>query len=210
MGPPPDGAVVLQDFRARKYVPAHGRWLQRDPMGYADGTNLYEAFGSNPTANVDPMGTQTPIFCGYDPVTAWEVYAGYAPRAIADTKRGRLASGWLPGNKVFYQQIYLLTGKSHEFSVGTFEVRGGAEVIVCRDPLVEGGDYAYLLPLTSVVNWSQTGKLTSSDYQTFVRRNYVERYELWSGEAKPRPLAEYLANTFAQGAGADQGRAPPG
>ena len=50
--------LVLQDFRNRVYAPQHGRWLQRDPTGYSDGPDLYEAFGNNATANTDPMGTQ--------------------------------------------------------------------------------------------------------------------------------------------------------
>ena len=32
------------------------RWLQRDPSGYRDGSNLYEAFANNPLRNVDPYG----------------------------------------------------------------------------------------------------------------------------------------------------------
>jgi hypothetical protein len=35
-----------------------GRWLQRDPTGYADGPNLYETFASNAAADVDPTGTE--------------------------------------------------------------------------------------------------------------------------------------------------------
>ena len=50
--------LVLQDFRERIYAPQHGRWLQRDPTGYADGPDLYEAFGNNATSFADPMGTQ--------------------------------------------------------------------------------------------------------------------------------------------------------
>jgi RHS repeat-associated protein len=48
--------LVLQDFRNRVYAPQHGRWLQRDPTGYSDGPDLYEAFGNNATANTDPTG----------------------------------------------------------------------------------------------------------------------------------------------------------
>ena len=51
-----DGHVV-QYSRARYYTPAHGRWLQRDPLPYNDGPNLYEAFTNNATANTDPLGT---------------------------------------------------------------------------------------------------------------------------------------------------------
>jgi RHS repeat-associated protein len=53
----PDGKVLLY-VRARHYDPANGRWLQRDPIGYADGGNLYEGFGGNPVRWTDSLGTQ--------------------------------------------------------------------------------------------------------------------------------------------------------
>jgi len=49
---------LVQYSRARYYEPKHGRWLQRDPTGYTDGRNLYEAFVGNALANTDPMGTE--------------------------------------------------------------------------------------------------------------------------------------------------------
>ncbi len=52
-----DGHALL-DFRARFYDPALGRWLQRDPTGYADGVDLYEAFRGNAITNVDPLGQE--------------------------------------------------------------------------------------------------------------------------------------------------------
>lgn len=51
-----DDGKVLSYVRARFYDPENGRWLQRDPAGYVDGGNLYEAFGSNGVANTDPTG----------------------------------------------------------------------------------------------------------------------------------------------------------
>ena len=51
----PDGKVLMY-VRARFYDPEHARWLQRDPTGYADGSNLYEAFGANAAAFTDPYG----------------------------------------------------------------------------------------------------------------------------------------------------------
>jgi RHS repeat-associated protein len=47
---------VLYYFRARYYDPAHAHWLQRDPTGYADGGNLYEAFKNNAGRFKDPFG----------------------------------------------------------------------------------------------------------------------------------------------------------
>ena len=50
-----DGHALL-DFRARVYLPQLGRWLQRDPVAYNDGFNLYEPFRGNPMSNLDPLG----------------------------------------------------------------------------------------------------------------------------------------------------------
>jgi len=64
-----DGHVLFH-FRARYYDPVLGRWLQRDPLPYNDGVNLYEAFGSNPAAMTDPMGTD---ILGYMITGRWDV-----------------------------------------------------------------------------------------------------------------------------------------
>ena len=42
--------------RNRNYSPTLGRWLQRDPIGYSAGINLYEYVGGRPVVAVDPMG----------------------------------------------------------------------------------------------------------------------------------------------------------
>ena len=51
-----DGETSLYHFRARAYDPFMGRFLQTDPMGYADSMNLYQAFNMNPFNFTDPMG----------------------------------------------------------------------------------------------------------------------------------------------------------
>lgn len=51
-------AIGLFYNRARWLSPALGRFIHRDPRGYADGLNMYEYAGSNPVNLVDPMGTE--------------------------------------------------------------------------------------------------------------------------------------------------------
>jgi hypothetical protein len=44
-----------------------GRWLQRDPVGYVDGSGLLELFASSPVSRSDPLGTSVkpdPGSCG--------------------------------------------------------------------------------------------------------------------------------------------------
>jgi len=46
----------LYFYRARHYDTAKGRFLQRDPRGYANGLNLYEYASDNPVFYTDPSG----------------------------------------------------------------------------------------------------------------------------------------------------------
>jgi RHS repeat-associated protein len=46
----------LYHVRARAYHPTLGRWMQRDPLGYPAGANLYEYGGSSPVVRIDPSG----------------------------------------------------------------------------------------------------------------------------------------------------------
>jgi RHS repeat-associated protein len=47
--------------RNRYFHPTLGTWLQRDPIGYADGMNLYEYVKSNSLKYVDPWGLQDSV-----------------------------------------------------------------------------------------------------------------------------------------------------
>jgi RHS repeat-associated protein len=51
-----DAGVGLYQFYARTYSPELGRWLQRDPLGYVDGVNLYEYESGRPLKWTDPLG----------------------------------------------------------------------------------------------------------------------------------------------------------
>lgn len=51
-----DNETSLQLMTNRYYDPATGRFLTRDPIGYAGGINLYSYVGNNTTNLIDPIG----------------------------------------------------------------------------------------------------------------------------------------------------------
>jgi len=51
-----DSETGLMNYRARYYDAVKGRFLQRDPIGYIDGMDLYEYARGNPLVWADPFG----------------------------------------------------------------------------------------------------------------------------------------------------------
>ena len=58
-----DPETQLYYVRNRTYNPVLGRWLQRDPIGYAGGINLYEYVVGRAVVAVDPSGLLTEADC---------------------------------------------------------------------------------------------------------------------------------------------------
>ncbi|HBY01724.1 MAG TPA: hypothetical protein DEG92_04150, partial [Rikenellaceae bacterium] len=75
----------LYNFRARWYSPELGRFISHDPIGYADGMNMYEGFRGNPVRYTDPMGT----IAGVDDALILGAIAGAAAILSDDEARER-------------------------------------------------------------------------------------------------------------------------
>ncbi len=71
-----DPETRLYYYRARYYAPEWGRFLSRDPIGYAGGMGLYEYVAGNPVVHVDPSGEYI-ILIGIAVMAAAVVFAHY-------------------------------------------------------------------------------------------------------------------------------------
>jgi RHS repeat-associated protein len=58
----------LYYYRARHYMPAWGRFMQVDPVGYKAGSNLYIYSGNDPLNGTDPLGLETVVIITRDAV----------------------------------------------------------------------------------------------------------------------------------------------
>ncbi|MBI5492888.1 MAG: RHS repeat-associated core domain-containing protein [Deltaproteobacteria bacterium] len=51
-----DPEIGIYYYRARYYDPGTGRFITKDPIGFAGGVNLYLYTGNNPVNRIDPLG----------------------------------------------------------------------------------------------------------------------------------------------------------
>ncbi|KAI5794252.1 hypothetical protein DFH27DRAFT_627226 [Peziza echinospora] len=62
-----DGDTGVYNCGTRSYSPALARWTTPDPLGTADGPNLYCYVGNDPVNFLDSTGTEGIIYEGYEP-----------------------------------------------------------------------------------------------------------------------------------------------
>jgi RHS repeat-associated protein len=82
-----ENAANLYYYRSRMYSPALGRFLQTDPIGYADSMNLYAYCGNNPLNWIDPYGLKM----------GWLELIGHAFKGSYEGHWGEMGKGALEG-----------------------------------------------------------------------------------------------------------------
>jgi RHS repeat-associated protein len=90
-GQPFDRAVGLVDMRNRAYRPSLGRFLTRDPIGYAGRTNLHAFVDSSPLLYVDPFGLDRRRKYPLAPTTS-SSSSGITPTSAVRTYNARQSS----------------------------------------------------------------------------------------------------------------------
>ena len=156
-----DPETALYYYRARIYNPHIGRFMQTDPIGYADGMNWYTYCANNPIHLLDPFGLCSSSLSAWEP--SW--------REKVDMFLDDLGINW-GATKYYYNNA---STKVHGFLdvVGTIEPTPFADITNATLYGLEGKKVSALASIGGVAPYVGDGpKLVSriSDHPGLVRQ----------------------------------------
>ena len=95
----------LYHVRFRCYSPDLGKWIERDPIDYVDGMNLYQYSRSRPTGFIDSSGLHS-----YD-YWEWFTFGGY-------TSLDTVGQGLRFWGSIYADMALMASGMAHSFGPG--------------------------------------------------------------------------------------------
>jgi RHS repeat-associated protein len=159
-----DSETGLYYLVNRTYDPTTGRFIQFDPIGYADSMNLYEYVKSNPTNFIDPKGTEA--YHVYTPFDAFGqfLFGGGEPAKMSqyylDSFLWHRPDGYLEGldsikadakNKAVCGKRIDYIGKTEQTEVPAIDIRPvPAEYNIPIPKTMKDTDVAFALTFGSI------------------------------------------------------------
>ena len=162
-----DAETGLYHYRARMYSPVLGRFLQRDPIGYEDGMNLFAYTQNNPVNFVDPLGLCKEGF------NLWDLL--FDSGTFSDAWKLWQASGDDYGLRFFALVGMMGTVGDAGLTLATFGEAGVAKKIVIGETAERVAAYANKIGAKHYVPRKSVGdiglmKAMRNNYQWFYRK----------------------------------------
>ncbi len=208
-----DAITSLYHFDKREYDPAQGRWLTPDPLGFADGPNLYAYVQNNPLTFVDPYGLWGESLCGwlsscYDHVKSFGNSFG---RGVVDDQSFGLSNyalgehecktwsstaGYYAGTVASIGAGFCLTGTSW-FKVAGYGVKGASAATRYGASFFKGS-LNYFRSVKAGKTLSEThhiARLTQSSGSTVLKTELAASYSGVLSFQKPKNITPIWSST---------------
>jgi RHS repeat-associated protein len=213
-------ATGLYYLRQRYYAPDLGRWISRDPIGFAGGLNLFAYVRNSPVNMVDPLGlkNEVQINGGGDAFLAYLTKISGIPvkfndagtSVIRDTSRKDTGSGWCSESRSLVERFL----NPNEKTTTRIAVYSGIDVVSpgapVEDMVAAGAGYFHAIDMMDIGQFSaknQNVGLGQFSHELFEAEHEFKNFKgPFDGVAVPDYNAAHQAATqFEAGCGGKTG-----